>query len=252
MIASVKGFVSFVTEWSKQHSDLFRHGLSTSDRAERGQSKHFWSLPSISSSPSNYCTRPIHSFSTDLPLTEMSTDMPEISQKDIQFFIACLSCNADPMKIDFHAAAEKNAITLARNWWATPILISSSSLWESHWFVSKWQSRPVEIWSHFTLGPRRLVWKPADPTWIFPTLNSSCSFVILPSTTSTSNMAREEEDILANKNAALLIATLSTVAEFNPDYHKVAEKMGISHARTAWILTLPFTVICWMPQASEV
>lgn len=35
-------------------------------------------------------------------------------------------------------------------------------------------------------------------------------------------------------NLLLTLAVLSTCGELTPDYHKVCEKVGVSHARTAY------------------
>lgn len=40
----------------------------------------------------------------------------DLSEKDIKFLFMCLTCNRNDLDIDFHKAAEKTGMTLARNW----------------------------------------------------------------------------------------------------------------------------------------
>lgn len=41
-------------------------------------------------------------------------------------------------------------------------------------------------------------------------------------------------DLEENKDLALVLATLSTIEAINPDWHLVASKLGIAHARTVY------------------
>lgn len=41
-------------------------------------------------------------------------------------------------------------------------------------------------------------------------------------------------DVEGNKDLALVLAMLSTVEKIDPDWHQVAAKVGIAHARTVY------------------
>lgn len=40
----------------------------------------------------------------------------ELTDKDVKFLLTCFTCNRAEIDIDFHKAAEKNGMTLSRNW----------------------------------------------------------------------------------------------------------------------------------------